>query len=41
MSAANKGVLSTARTEEGPKILTQNCASSLGSMLGLNKYERI
>ncbi len=27
MSAANKGVLSTARNEEGSKILTQNCAA--------------
>jgi hypothetical protein len=35
MSAANKGVLSTARTEEGPKILTpqnkktENCAAEI------------
>jgi hypothetical protein len=72
MSAANKGVLSTARTEEGSEILTRSqkepstkvpvflllgaskiyfdlrikqkrreLRSSLGSMLGLNKYERI
>ena len=30
MSAANKGVLSTARTDEGSKILTKSCAARLG-----------
>jgi hypothetical protein len=30
MSAANKGVLSTARTGEGSEILTQTCAARLG-----------
>ena len=41
MSAANKGVLSTARTEEGSEILTQNCASSctFQSYIGLDEPE--
>ena len=47
MSAANKGVLSTARTEEGPKILTpqnkktDNCASLDCQILSDDKIKRL